>query len=169
MILNENQLTKLLTKNKEIPRREAYRMFLKEFNTEAKKQKSEWFAEVQNQEDKREDYHFLHISKYIYSGWWIFKTKEKVSLHISEGGGYFSFVNNDFCFSEYGEKHNEEIFALLPEFKNILEKINLPFFILKEYKEIDFQKRFNELNNCLETIEKGLDRTKPRTSKRKRD
>ena len=118
MILNENQLKKLLMKNKEIPRKEAFRMFLKEFNEEAKKQKSEWFAEVQNKEDKREDYHFLHISKYVYSGWWIFKTKEKISLHISERGGYFSFVNNDFVFSEYGEKQNEEIFALLPEFKD---------------------------------------------------
>ena len=96
MILNENQLKKLLMKNKEIPRKKSFRIFLKEFNTEAKKQKSEWFAEVQNKEDKREEYHFLQISKYV--GWWIFK--EKISLHISESSGYFSFVNNDFSFSE---------------------------------------------------------------------
>ena len=153
MILNENQLKKLLMKNKEIPRKKAYRMFLKEFNEEARKQKSEWFAEVQNKEDKREDYHFLHISKLV--GWWIFK--EKISLHISESRGYFSFVNNDFTFSEYGEKQNEEIFALIPEFKNILEKIDLPFFILKAYKEVDFEKRFNEINNSLEVIKRGLD------------
>jgi len=149
----ENQLKKLLMKNKEIPRKKSFRIFLKEFNTEAKKQKSEWFAEVQNKEDKREEYHFLQISKYV--GWWIFK--EKISLHISESSGYFSFVNNDFSFSEYGEKQNEELFALFPEFKNIIQNCNFNFFILRDYHKSDFQKRFNELNNRLETIEMGLD------------
>ena len=148
MIINKQQLSDILIKDKKISRRELFRIFLKEFNQEAKIQNSKWFAEVQNIEDKREDYHFLFISKYV--GWFIFK--EKISVHArANSEGYYDFVDNDFICGPYGKKFSDKFFRLFPEFKLILERIPIKVFILKDNS-------FEALNNELNTIEREVEK-----------
>lgn len=113
---------------KQEPRLKQKKEFVKSFNKESEKQNSEWFAEIQPSE-----YNHLRISKYY--GWWIFKGK--ISLFVGEYENHFSFVDNDYAFSDYGIELNKRIFKYLPEIKPILEKINQVFFILQ----------FNEIGN----------------------
>lgn len=146
-------------KSQHLSKKEAFRIFIREFNHEAKLQGSKWFAEVQNTEDLREDYHFLHISKHI--GWFIFK--QKISFHVNYYSsescpGHFSFVDNDYSLTEYGEEQNQEIFKYLPEFESILKKIPLNFVILKKYGKSDFEASKKDLIQRLENLENFVEK-----------
>jgi len=157
---NEEHIEYLLKvrdeKIKPLSRREAFREFIREFNEEAKEQNSKWFAEVHNKNDKREDYHFLHISKRLTTGWWIFKDITTVSLHIGYDQSYFSFVDNDYVFSEYGGKRSDKLFKLLPEFKSILEKIKPKFSILYNCRAEDFRKSVGEIKKEISKLQKEV-------------
>ena len=161
MILQHKELINYLTKVKEgkvkpLNRREAFKQFIREFNQEAKRQNSKWFAEVHNLDDKREEYHFLHISKRLTNGFWIFKEITTISLYVLYHESYFSFADNDYSFSEYGDEKNREILGSLPEFRFILENISSKISILYNYKSEDFNKRFGEIEKNLVKLEEKI-------------
>ena len=142
MIINEQQLNKFMRKKlKEGEKPKDIKLimqFVKDFNKEARRQNSKWYAELQYNE-------FPHISKRLESGWWIFKEMRVISFQVRECGGYFDFVDNDYICGPAGKEFSDRFFKCFPEFKEILEKIPENIFILEDNS-------FETLNNNLHEI-----------------
>lgn len=134
------------------------KQFVDSFNKEAKKQKSEWYAETEECKSicDRKPFILTHLCKEKISGWWIFKEVDIVKLHIVVYENHTSFVENDYVIVDSDIKGNNRVFYYLPEFISILEKIPEAFFILPKEEIYNFEKRFSEIKKRVEILEDTL-------------
>jgi len=100
----------------------AIKEFIINFNKEAKKRNSKWFAELLFKQ-------FPHITKRngIID---FFLCRMEPSFQVIDSGGYFFFVDNDYICNSIGRKFSDRFFKHLPEFKPILEAIPQKVYIL---------------------------------------
>lgn len=129
--------------------------FVDSFNKESQKQKSLWYAEIKECEKDLDGHPFIltYLIKKITKGWFIFKTTEKIKLHICVYDTHMSFVENDYVVSDYGLEVNNKVFKYIPELKPILEKIPQAVFILPKEEINNLGKRMNEINSRIEEME----------------
>jgi len=133
MIISENKeqidylYDKKIKKIEPVPKRKMAIEFVKSFNREAKRQKSEWFAKIDYCKSFIDGRKFilLHIHKKRFF-------KDIISLHIGCYEHHYSFVENDYLLTDYGKEKSDKIFKLLPEISPILENLPQVFFILKQ-------------------------------------
>ena len=154
MILNENTVIDYLVKEKKKKKTKLTREdFVREFNKEARKQKSDWYAHADDCSWKGDKFQLLHLSKKMKFMKSLFNPE--INLHVGLHGGdeivgdRFSFVKNDYVlggrFREQTTNENKRIFRLLPEFKSILENIPIAFSILEDYSIDARNKQIGEI------------------------
>lgn len=151
MIINRGEVKEYLDK-KEKSKEEMAKEFVKEFNQNAGN--SRWIAEYKKCFHKDEPFTLLFLRKMW--GWWIFKCMVE-ELQVGCYHNYYSFVDNDYVFTEYGRKKSDKFFKLLPEIKGILEKMDLPVFIMDKGERGKFEERVNKIKNKIREIENGKD------------
>jgi hypothetical protein len=147
-------------RKKEKPEKQMAEEFIKSFNEEAKKQNSEWIAQMDECEyGEIGKFILLYLRKYKKVGWWIFKeTKMMHELQVGCYYPHYSFVDNDYILTDYGKGKNEKIFKLLPQFKSILEAIPQAFFItpIEELTTEKMEKRIKSMENWVEKIKEKV-------------
>lgn len=153
-----------------IPEKQMAAEFVRSFNTEAKKQNSKWFAEFKEHTSSFDGKKFilLHIHKRELEGWWIFKTTATTSVHVGCYDYHYSFVDNDFEFSEYQKQRNQELFKLIPEIRKILENIPQVMFINYQCKSEDFYKHLHEITKDIVELEEAVFDVESKANKKRK-
>lgn len=132
--------------------------FVKDFNLEAKKQNSKWFAEFEECKSSifdRKPFILTHIKKRIIKGW-IFKDITIISLQVGCYEHHYSFVDNDFVVIENDKEKNNRFFKLLPEFRLILKNIPEVFFILTRDRVNNYELEVMEIEKDITKLEKEV-------------